>query len=314
MYINITDSEKGNNKGSSGQLVHYLDKENRIFLDQPIGTWFNGKTVDVASYVVRTSLDNNTAKLCRDDAKFFLINISPSQKEIAHLQKVHKGDMEEAFKQYAIKVMDGYAENFNRPNIKSNGDLMWFGKLEHHRYYSYKDKDVKSGEVKAGEIKPGDQMHIQIIVSRKDITNSVKLSPMNTSRGKNAEHSRKLGQFDRSAFKQCGEILFDKQFDFDRKLSDTFHHANMMKNGSLEQRMSLHADLKQDKQIRQERKQAQKQAKPKDHTYLKEPERPNFLKVLFDPEYNDQHIGDAFRKKKKRKKGKGHDFSQGTSL
>lgn len=314
MYINITDSEKGNNKGSSGQLVHYLDKENRMFLDQPVGTWFNGTSNDIAFYMVRASLDSNVAKLGRDDAKFFLINISPSQKEIAHMQKVRKVDLEEAFKQYATKVMDGYAENFNRPNIKSNEDLMWFGKLEHHRYYSYKDKEVKSGEVKAGAVKPGDQMHIQIIVSRKDITNSIKLSPMNTSRGRNAEHSKKLGQFDRSAFKQSGEKLFDKEFDFERKLSDTFHHANILKNGNLAQRRELYTDVKQDKLIRLERKQAQKQGKPKEHTYLKEQERPSFLKLLFDPEYNDQHIGGNFRKKKKRKRGKGHDFSRGMNM
>jgi hypothetical protein len=310
MYINITDSEKGNNKGSSGQLVHYLDKENRMFLDQRIGTWFNGTSDDIVSYMVRTSLDSNVAKLGRDDAKFFLINISPSQKEIAHMQKMHKGDLEEAFKQYATKVMDGYAENFNRPNIKNYENLMWFGKLEHHRYYSYKDKEVRSGEMKTGEVKQGDQMHIQIIVSRKDITNSIKLSPMNTSRGRNAEHSKKLGQFDRSAFKQSGERLFDKVFDFDRKLSDTFHHANILKNGNLAKRRELYIDVKHDKLIRQERKQG----KPKEHTYVKEPEHPSFLKSLFDPEYNDQHIGGNFSKKKKRKKGKGHDFSQGMNM
>jgi hypothetical protein len=59
-------------------------------------------------------------------------------------------------------------------------------------------------------------MHIQVIVSRKDITNGIKLSPMNNSRGGNAAHSQKVGQFDRTAFKQKGEELFDQQFDFDR--------------------------------------------------------------------------------------------------
>ncbi len=76
------------------------------------------------------------AKLCRDDAKFFLINIRPSQKEIAHSQNVHRGDIEEAFKQYAIKVMDGYAANFNRPNIHGNEDLIWFGTKLFHSHYS----------------------------------------------------------------------------------------------------------------------------------------------------------------------------------
>jgi hypothetical protein len=45
-------------------------------------------------------------------------------------------------------------------------------------------------------------IHVQVIVSRKDITDSIRLSPLNNSRGKNVEHSLKVGQFDRVAFKQ----------------------------------------------------------------------------------------------------------------
>jgi len=83
-------------------------------------------------------------------------------------------------------------------------------------------------------------MHIQVIVSRKDITNRIKLSPQNKSRGKNVEHSKKLGQFDQMAFKQCGETVFDRMFGFDRKLKDTLQYANIMKNGNAEQKARLH--------------------------------------------------------------------------
>jgi len=82
-------------------------------------------------------------------------------------------------------------------------------------------------------------MHIQIIVSRKDITNTIKLSPQNTSKGKNEEHSKKLGQFDRTAFKQSGESLFDDVFDFDRGLKDTLAYANTMKNGITPQKTQM---------------------------------------------------------------------------
>jgi hypothetical protein len=93
-------------------------------------------------------------------------------------------------------LMDEYARNLNRPGVESRKDLLWFAKLEHHWYYSFRDKEVTSGEVKAGTAKPGDQWHIQITVSRKDITNKIRLRPMNKSRGKNSAHSKKLGQFD----------------------------------------------------------------------------------------------------------------------
>jgi hypothetical protein len=82
-------------------------------------------------------------------------------------------------------------------------------------------------------------MHIQIIVSRKDASNKIKLSPMNNSKGKNEAHSKKLGQFNRVAFKQSGETIFDRLFGFDRGLKDTFSHANVKKNGSTAQREQM---------------------------------------------------------------------------
>lgn len=155
------------------------------------------------------------------------------------MEKYGKEGMKEQLKHYAEKVMDEYARNLKRPGIESNRDLMWFAKLENHRYYTYRDKGVQQGIKKRGELKTGNQTHIQVIVSRKDITGRMKLSPMNSSKGRNAEHSKKMGQFDRMAFKQCGEQVFDKEFSFERNLKDTLAYANIQKNGSLAQREQL---------------------------------------------------------------------------
>ncbi len=177
----------------------------------------------------------------RDDAKFFLINISPGQKEIAFLkEKFGDQGAEEKLKDYAISVMDAYAQNFKRDGINSSKDLLWYGKLEWYRYYHHKDPEVKQGLVKAGQKKEGEQLHIQIIVGRKDMTNKIKLSPMNNSKGKNKVHSAKLGQFERVAFKSSGEKLFDKLFNFDRSLKDTLNYAITMKNGNAQQKRDMH--------------------------------------------------------------------------
>ena len=98
---------------------------------------------------------------------------------------------------------------------------------------------MQNGAKKRGEPKDGKQMHVQIIVSRKDATNKIKLSPMNNSKGKNEAHSKKLGQFDRVAFKQSGETLFDEIFGFDRKIQETLAYANIQKNGNLTQKEQL---------------------------------------------------------------------------
>ncbi|MEN0094078.1 MAG: DUF5712 family protein [Pedobacter sp.] len=240
MYINVTDKREADNKGSCAALVNYLEKENRVCLKDSPEMWFNGSGRTFEPFEVRRSIDGNVAKLGREDSKFYLVNVSPSQKELRHMEeKFGKDSMSEALKNYAAKVMDEYARNFRRPGIESGDDLLWFAKIEHNRYYGHADKEVKSGAKKRGELKQGDQRHIQIIVSRRDISNKIKLSPMNSSRGKNEAHSKKMGQFDRMAFKQCGETLFDKEFGFDRQFEDTMAYANIQKNGSVQQRVQL---------------------------------------------------------------------------
>lgn len=245
MFINITPSETGDNKGSSGALVNYLEKENHLQIQKGRGlgqeNWFNGSSGEIPRQEVRASIDRNTRKLGRSESKFFLLNISPSQKEIAHLiNKYGEHGAKEKLKEYAVRVMDEYARNFKRPGIASHKDLLWFGKFENFRYYSHKDKEVKNGIRQKGERKDGRQMHIQIIVSRKDITNTIKLSPENKSKGKNITHSAKMGQFNRNAFKQSGEDVFDNFFDFDRGLKETLKYANTMKNGTAQQKAQMH--------------------------------------------------------------------------
>lgn len=242
MFINISDNKEAANKGSSGALVHYLEKENRLDKKCASEYWFNGQQINVDPYQVMKTIDGNIAKLGKADAKFFLVNISPSQKEIAFLREHYGNDgVKDQLKGFAVRVMDAYAQNFKRDGIKSHEDLVWFAKLENYRYYTYNDPEVKQGIKKRGDRKVGEQLHVQVIVSRKDATNTIKLSPMNTSRGSNEEHSKKMGQFDRVAFKQSGEGLFDSLFEFDRKLKETMAYANTKKNGSLQERLQMDA-------------------------------------------------------------------------
>lgn len=239
MHLNITLSEAGNNKGSCGTLIHYLEKENRenAELDE---RWFNGSHADIFPHEVRMQIDGNVAKLSKDDSKFFLVNISPSQKEIQHLINVYGEEgIKEALKAYCAKVMDSYARNFKRNGVSGQQDLLWFAKVEQFRYYGYQDKEVKSGYKERGNKKEGAQWHVQVIVSRKDITNKIKLSPQNTSKGKNVEHSQKLGQFNRTVFKESGEHLFDEMFGFDRGLKDKMSYSNTMKNGTSVQKIQM---------------------------------------------------------------------------
>lgn len=307
MFLNITDKNEAENKGSSAKLVHYLDKENRLFPEQNSEQWFGHNGTTYQGYEVKNRLDKNIAKLCYDDAKFFLINISPSQKEIAHLKQLYGEEGAKAeLKKFAEKIMDEYALNFKRKGIDSNADLLWFAKLENHRYYSFKDKEVKEGNAKRGEPKHGEQMHIQVIVSRKDISNKIKLSPMNNSRGSNVEHSKKVGQFDRVAFKASGERVFDELFDFNRPVSETFKYAKTKTNGSLAERLAMSARLAPGNRIgTSQQKGFERSTEREKQARYHEKEQGSLLEIaLTKPEYDPLLLPG---KKKKRKKKKGQD-------
>ena len=264
MHINITNSETGNNKGSSGALVGYLEKENKQVqnLKHEPEYWFNYQRQDIQPYEVRYSLDSNIAKLMKDEAKFFLINISPSEKELKYLiEEYGKEQARQQLKEYANKVMDDYAKNFKKNYITGKESLLYYGKVENHRYYTHRDEEVKNALAKRGERKPGENMHVQVIVSRKDITDSVRLSPMNNSRGKNQAHSLKVGQFDRSAFKQSAEKRFDQTFGYDRELKETFKYANTLKHGDYEQRQEMKEQERQEQEQKRQEKLQQERAR-----------------------------------------------------
>jgi hypothetical protein len=299
MHVNITKSEAGNNKGSSSQLVAYLEKENRIAESQNHNLkkteyWFNQERDTIQPYEVRQSIDNNIAKLSKADAKFFLINISPSPKELLYLKEKYGEEGTKYYlKEYANHVMDAYAKNFRRNGVSGNQNLAYFGKLESNRYYTYKDLEVRKGQAKKGDIKPGEQMHVQIIVSRKDASNSIKLSPLNNSKGTNAEHSQKVGQFDRVAFKQVSESLFDNMFGYTREIKESFNYVNTLKHGSYEQKEQLKAE----QATGFEKHQGQGKG---------------LIDALFEADGN--YIAPVPEELRKRRKKKGHGYDKGLSL
>ena len=248
-------------------MVSYLEKENRLLQEQSPKLepeyWFNHQRKNVQPYEVRYDIDHNTDRLSRDEAKFFLVNISPSENELLFLkEEFGENGAKQQLKEYANQVMDEYARNFKKDRVNGNKDILYYGKLENHRYYTHKDEEVKNGLAKRGDPKPGEQMHVQVIVSRKDITDSIRLSPLNNSRGKNAAHSLKVGQFDRVAFKQAAERTFDQTFDYDRELKETFKYANTLKHGDYEQRLELkEEERKEQEQKLQEKLELERQLK-----------------------------------------------------
>lgn len=246
-HVNITTSASGSSAGSSGGLVEYLEKENRLKPEEKAELWFNQCRDDLRAYEVRQGIDGNTAKLKQSEAKFYLINISPSQKELAHL-----GNDPQKLKEYARSVMAEYAANFQKG--LGPDDVKWYGKVEYNRGYKWTDDAVRQGLQQRGELKPGAQLHVQIIVSRKDMANQRLLSPLTNHRGqgKSQEHGQKFGQFNRVAFKERSEEVFDRQTGYKRELEDSFRYQNTMSNGTTSQKAAMTLELRDVQQERQQ--------------------------------------------------------------
>lgn len=246
-HINITASSSGSNAGSCGQLVEYLEKENNLKAENKAELWFNQSRDDLRPYEVRQDIDSNTAKLKQSEAKFYLVNISPSQKELQHI-----GNDPQKLKEYARGVMAEYAANFQKG--LGPDDVKWYGKVEYNRGYKWTDPEVKHGLQQRGGAKAGDQMHVQIIVSRKDSHNQRLLSPLTNHRGqgKSEAHGQKFGQFNRVEFKERSEVAFDTQMVYRRELEESFRYQNTMSNGTTQERVAMTLELRDMQQERQQ--------------------------------------------------------------
>lgn len=229
-YTNIENSGKGNNKGSCRALVNYLCKENEGKPHLQQEHFFSSEKAQVNRLEVTKAIDTNIAKLGRADSKFFMLTLNFSQAELKHVENDHN-----KIKEYTRMVMESYAKNFNK-GLKSS-DLVWFGKVEFHRHYKGFEKEVLNGLAKQGERKPGLNTHVHLIISRKDKTQKLKLSPM-TNHRQSSKGVIKSG-FNRMQFKVECEKAFDKHFQYKRSHDDYLLVANTLKNGSREEKATV---------------------------------------------------------------------------
>lgn len=229
MHIKIQGGGSGSyaNTGSSYGVVSYLRHEDKELIEQdrPTEQFFSYGRDFVSPPEVVSSLDNNKAKLSRNDAKFFVLTISPSKEEIKAMSGF-KSSKSRVFKDYINReVMRLYADGF-RKGLGAD-DLLYFAKIHHTR-------DEKEGE----------QMHAHVIVSRKDKSNRIKLSPQTNHRG-NSKGAVRSG-FDRMIFFKEVERAFDRCFKFDREIKDSFEYKNTMKNGTIEDKIAMERETYQE--------------------------------------------------------------------
>ncbi|MCK0192400.1 MobB family relaxase [Arenibacter sp. F20364] len=151
MYITITKQKMDGNFGQSvADFVAYLEKENeqRSMDDQE--HFFNQFDSVVATDEVVQEIDGNTAKLKKNEPKFYSITVNPSAYELKRLQ-----NSSEDLKRFTVELMKEYAACFNREingRAVSLDDIKFFAKIEHQRTFKGTDWQVRENQPYATKI------------------------------------------------------------------------------------------------------------------------------------------------------------------
>ena len=223
MNIDFPSPSKGtyNNAGSSQRLADYLEHEDLERMEQGIYTegFFNLTDDNIYKSQVIKEIDSNIGQLLKTDAKFYAIHVSPSEKELRAMGNTEQ-EKKKTMKRYIREVfISEYARNFNKG--LSEEDIKFYGKIHFSRNRS--DNELN--------------MHCHLIVSRKDQSNKKKLSPLTNH--KNTKKGSIKGGFDRTNLFRQAEQGFDKLFNYNRPITESFEYYNTMKNGTIADQLKM---------------------------------------------------------------------------
>ncbi|MCM4156391.1 MobB family relaxase [Gramella sp. AN32] len=124
---------------------------------------------------------------------------------------------------YATKILQLKTEIRNIQEGRAEGNIKRIkkeiAKLERQAPHQQNGKRIVQGMSKAGN-----QSHIHIIVSRKDASNSISLSPGSKHKASEVEmHGKNVKRgFDRDKFFESAEKRFDKTFGYQRNFAETY--------------------------------------------------------------------------------------------
>ena len=126
MNVKIQGSGNGTyaNTGSCVAVTNYLQHEDleRMKKGEEVQPFFNQFRDYVSAREVTFKIDNNKAKLSRTDAKFYVITVSPSEKELRGFISSHV--------QFSRKLCNGYTSGFSQ-FIPNRSGIVAYSSLFH---------------------------------------------------------------------------------------------------------------------------------------------------------------------------------------
>lgn len=150
MNVKIQGSGNGTyaNTGSCVAVTNYLQHEDleRMKKGEEVQPFFNQFRDYVSAREVTFKIDNNKAKLSRTDAKFYVITVSPSEKELRCMgrtpqecaealrryirQDVMRGGFISSHVQFSRKLCNGYTSGFSQ-FIPNRSGIVAYSSLFH---------------------------------------------------------------------------------------------------------------------------------------------------------------------------------------
>ena len=201
---------------------------------------FYSITISPSQYELRklqnssTDLKKYTRELMKDYAAAFNREINGQPVSIDDIKYYAKIEQQRTFKGTDIQIKENqpYATQILQlktqiKNIREGRAQGTINSLQKKIVKLERDAphQLNGKRIVQGMEKPGNQSHIHIIVSRKDASNSVSLSPGSKYRASEVEmHGKKVKRgFDRDAFFVQAEKTFDKTFGYKRNFVETYN-------------------------------------------------------------------------------------------
>jgi hypothetical protein len=215
MHIKFQSSpmKSGNNSGSCGGLLNYLEKEDKNRDEEhELKGFFNAKESGLSNKEAKNEVEHDFYKkgLKSNADKFYTVTISFSQDEL-------KGRSNKELTEFAQEKFGPMYCNSIKGREIDPDKLQWVAKLETERKHKGDDEKVKNGNAKSGESKEGDQRHIHFVVARKMNDGRSQVSPMSNHFRKGASTGAVKSGFDQDHIKFECEQEFDKRFNHERK-------------------------------------------------------------------------------------------------
>lgn len=222
---------KLNNTGSASAFVNYLGKEDEKSKEE----WFNLNRDECHPSEVRAAIDRDHQGIGKSEGKFATGSINPTEEEWKALGKNDEERLEN-FKAWVQKdFSQEFADNFKKLDKEGNEvkiepqNVKMYYKVEHDRYYTGRDDEVKKGIKQQGDPKDGFNTHCHFIVARKTVDGKNRISPTTNNRK----------EFDRNYLINRVEQSFDHRTGYERPINQTYEYAKTLKNGTVAEKVEM---------------------------------------------------------------------------